>query len=493
MPVTVLLQQHEPKVHTGIKGVGSLDAFLAQCCYRDYPGPDRCIQASSLTPSDLYGQGIHPSSSGLVRSAIEAWGQHSHLVLRPDDFWTQILVQLNFYMTKNGESLRDLFVSHAGRQSIVIASETNWEDILACLQVALQERVKTPWLSEWIQGGFSTSTPADELSYIVLMMGMMSSYFTYSADNTCGIPSITLLGTQQDWQRLANKIERLGDFGDEPEAYRERLRPILTRIVSTFDDPSTVEIRDFWDQMVHAKVKHDSTCGRPALQYTVSGWLLSLFYWKISGAVNERFAQGLGHTGKPGPLSFDGVRYGEAFLEELPVGYAKVRCMPLSASGVKGSKERDRWLVAGNVAKRIVDGAPQGYTAAIAKESRSPSLSTISNEKRMMRKRVANKGVKISFPNLLCGLSRFGSASSDRRRQNTLAPRASRENMAPLASKKIPVRKAGHSTIQPVAVWFLFSAKELRGHEEEDEETWGPTVDAIESCSHVEHYRMINR
>lgn len=117
MPVTVVLQQHAPRLHTGIKSVSSLDEFFAQCCPREYWGTDALIHASSLTPAAVDSERIHPSSSSLVRSAIESWAQHAHLVLQPDDFWTQILVQLNFYMTKNGESLRDMFVAHSGNMT----------------------------------------------------------------------------------------------------------------------------------------------------------------------------------------------------------------------------------------------------------------------------------------------------------------------------------------------------------------------------------------
>jgi hypothetical protein len=77
------------------------------------------------------------------------------------------------------------------------------------------------------------------------MMGLTKSYFSFYDPMTCGIPSITLLGEKADWERLERKLERLVDFGEEPTDYASRIRPLLLRIIASFDNPSSSATRDF--------------------------------------------------------------------------------------------------------------------------------------------------------------------------------------------------------------------------------------------------------
>jgi hypothetical protein len=121
---------------------------------------------------------ISPSSDSFVRGAIQAWGEHLHLEIRPDEVWFTILTQLNFYMQAHAEEVRHLFVSHEGKQTIEI-EDTDWMRVLLRFKDEIQKRVKTPWLSDWIVPDFSTTTEDDVMTANVLMMGLMKAYFNY--------------------------------------------------------------------------------------------------------------------------------------------------------------------------------------------------------------------------------------------------------------------------------------------------------------------------
>jgi hypothetical protein len=180
--------------------------------------PERNINATILTSSKPFlneSHGYHPTSDSFIRGAIEAWAQHQHLVVRPDEVWFTILTQMNFYMTAhaNDPSVRELFVSHEGKQDMIV-EDNSWEAVLAGFKFEIQKKVKTDWLLDWILPKFSTSTENDEMTANVLMMGLMQQYFNYYGTITCGIPSVTLLGTVDDWKRLADKLERLPAFGE---------------------------------------------------------------------------------------------------------------------------------------------------------------------------------------------------------------------------------------------------------------------------------------
>lgn len=214
-----------------------------------------------------------------MRGAIEAWGQHQHLVIRPEDVWFTILVQMNFYMIANAEKVRDVFVSHQGKGNIVVLSDIGWYHAISQFGAEIQKRVKTKWLLKWIEPDFSTTTESDKMTANVLMMGLMQAYFDFTAGITCGLPSVTLLGTKTDWEKLAGRLERLKDFGVEPAEYSTRLRPILSR----FEEPDAKETRQFWSEIVHSKPGSGPVCGSPGIPYFISGWVTAFLQWNDKG------------------------------------------------------------------------------------------------------------------------------------------------------------------------------------------------------------------
>jgi hypothetical protein len=371
--VTVIpLGNPEPKLyHANHKFVSSPEEFFAQSASsafmdeRQNPLPPQEIYASSFqTSSHKSGNmsnGLLPSVNSFVHGMIDAWGQHSHLIIRPDDVWFEILVQMNLYMSndKNAEDLRHLFVEHKGQKKLQLVTEI-LIDIFPFFEREIQNNVKTPWLTEWITPTFTTSNSDDKTISIILMMGLMRKYFHYSvAVITCGFPSVTLLGEKKDWEMLEKKLDRLAEFGNEPKKFQERLKPIFRKFVSTFSDPASPEIREFWNHAVHAKFMPGGVCGVPS-RLKFSGWLTGFFYWDDKGQHPKE---------EVGMYALDGVQYPITLVESLPNGYAKVP-MYLDDSG-RGIKDNVT-IAAGLLGKKISNTVPVGYMEALRKINASP-------------------------------------------------------------------------------------------------------------------------
>jgi hypothetical protein len=443
-------------------------------------------------------------------------------------------------MERNYEALRHLFVSHLGKQTLTVhKSGRPWSVTIDDFRSKIQENVRTSWLSDWISPGFSTSTVEDERTATILMMGVMKGYFQYVIDDTCGIPSITLLGRRQDWQRLIDKIDRLSSFGEQPSNYAKRLRPLLSRFVRTFDDPMSTESNDFWSQIVHAKVKHESCCGRPPLQYMVSGWILGFFYWEAEGRVNQRFAEGWADRfSSPGGLVYDDVHYGQVPLEDIPVGYAKANVRYYNAF----SQECwNGYVLAGSIGKNITDGAPDGYYAIVGYPKSDASVEKCGGSKPSAGclsgffKALNCFGGKVKSSRQITASSQSGSEDEKLQKEQTKyavdanekaqdeesdddtassmsrpkayqiqefdferdarkpkpkpKPKSIIDEYPPLERKAVVPLQDGHTTIQPLSGWFLFTPDYGPGPFYDGEEVFGPTVDAIDSCEGTEHYR----
>ncbi|KAM3513427.1 hypothetical protein MY11210_002907 [Beauveria gryllotalpidicola] len=311
-----------------------------------------------VTDARVFATGtVYPSSDSVVRGALEAWAQHQHLVLRPDEVWFEVLAQLNFYMAAHAEDVRHLFVDFDGQHEIVVRAYT-WRDVIASFAGEIQKRVKTDWLEAWVRPGFSTSSEDDGMTATVLMMGLVKQYFSFAGGIICGLPRVTLLGTRQDWDKLQAKLDRLIDFGPEAAAYAESLRPIFKRFVRTFDEPNSKEIKTFWRQIVRAE--HHFTCGRGAIEYTVTGWLTGLLHWDEHG--NLRVSQRQSKDEKAA-VTLDGVKYYGQKMDKLPVGYARVPLKMLDYP--KQGVNTDAYLLAGNIGvNRTAASVRGGYTRA---------------------------------------------------------------------------------------------------------------------------------
>jgi hypothetical protein len=252
---------------------------------------DKCenMIASSLSSASTTPEGIIPSKNGLVEAAVHAWNHHNNLVLRPDDFWIAILSQLNFYIDKHAEHLRDFFVSHEGKKALEVrqvatiesADYTLFADLMAD---AIGDNVKDPKLKQWILPNFSTTTDEDRTTAAVLFMGSMQAYFTYSFSAIrCGIPRVTLLGEKEDWINLQQRIDKILPWGSEAERYHRDLAPIFRYILAS-DDPTSDEVSGFWAKMV-SKYGPAQVSGNAGPYIT--GWLTGLFLWNDKGNVRS--------------------------------------------------------------------------------------------------------------------------------------------------------------------------------------------------------------
>jgi hypothetical protein len=299
---------------------------------------------------------VHPSSDSFLRGAIDAWAQHQHLIIRPDEIWFTMLVQMNFYMNKHAEEARKVFVHHDGKQEIEIEGVT-WEDAVERFQYEIQRRVKTPWLLDWIQPRFTTSTRNDMMTANILIMGLMQHYFTFSASALCGIPSVTMLGELKDWQRLLQKLENFKEFGEQPAQYANILKPIISGFIQAFKEPSSSQAREFWSKIIFMKPKPaGKQCGDNRPPYYISGWITGFQFWKPDGDQLFRKEEiAISNT-------LDGLYSFTRGLNNFPLAYAKA---PIKLRNACGMEECRAMVLAGNLGKLVRPGVPKGYAAAM--------------------------------------------------------------------------------------------------------------------------------
>jgi hypothetical protein len=113
---------------------------------------------------------------------------------------------------------------------------------------------------------FSTTGPVERAASEVVLLDTMQAFFSYEVHTQCGIPSITLEGTVDDWRQLADRARKVSRFG--LAWWIKPLQPVLNQFVAA----SGGEVdRGFWQSIY--KWHDERGSGSPH----VSGWVLKLF------------------------------------------------------------------------------------------------------------------------------------------------------------------------------------------------------------------------
>ncbi|KAF2266506.1 hypothetical protein CC78DRAFT_531618 [Lojkania enalia] len=393
MPVTTRAAPVKVKCAPSVSQVSPTVLFRSSCDVLSLDGNE--VWDSSFQNESA----IQPSRNGLVSTVVDAYLQHNHLILRPEDVWFAILVQFSFYVNKHAEELRKYFVDFKGKRKLKI-DQPEFNIRVFCLRMTelIAENVKDPLLKEWIMPTFTTTTDTDRVTAATIMMGTMQKYFVYFNAITCGIPSVTLLGEKSDWEDILERVSYLGKFGLEHEElliWNSVLAGIVSKFVETFDAPDSLEVVKFWQGAVHHYV--DDYLG----EKRITGWIQAFCFWNAEGkplvANNVRritadWRMGVRQEGSK--FWFDGVRLGELDWEEIPAGFAHV---PIH---IKCCNEKFMGkLIAGSIGWRVVDSEAIFCSTRGIKNS-SPKVKKVRSTK-VMHNYVIGK--KLSGPSMSTG------------------------------------------------------------------------------------------
>jgi len=172
-------------------------------------------------------------------------------------------------------------------------------------------------------------------------MSTLKQYFRYIMMCLCGIPSLTIQGTQSDWQSILDRLDKIPEFGDEPAEWTPMLRAILTRFVRAFDAAGPTADMEFWERIIHEEASSGG--------YHISGWISAFCAWNTEGVFFPSRNHQKRDFGPKAPewvsgLTFDGVWFPRVWSP--PEGYAEVDVL---VKDLLTGEEMDCAMLAGHV------------------------------------------------------------------------------------------------------------------------------------------------
>ena len=237
------------------------------------------VASSFANEHNLEYQGEGPFFSTLVT----AYANHMSVTLSPDMVWLLISQGFARYVDAHAEELRSLFVDHDGKMKLVVQGkdflfdDVDWPKLIGTFASLIDKNTKGD-IAQVITADFSTTGPVERVASQITLMKSMEHYFEYEYVTTCGIPSITLKGTPEDWQRVLEKAKKLSQYG--LDGWVKELEPILTEFVRAAEGHPN---QRFW-QCIVKKIREDELmraagdgCGDETEPTILDGWFLKLY------------------------------------------------------------------------------------------------------------------------------------------------------------------------------------------------------------------------
>ena len=240
-------------------------------------GVQRIVTTSFSNEKNL----IYQGKDAFYKTLVDAYANHQSVTLSPDMVWLVISQGFARYVNAHAEELRPKLVNHEGKMDLVIETdkdlmteEIDWPILINDFASQIDKHTKDN-IAKTIVSDFSTTGSVERVASQITLMESVKSYFEYIVEYiACGIPSITLDGSVEDWKRVREKTMQLKKYG--LEKWIDSLDPILKEFILAADGkPNQI----FWKSMIK-KQSVDRLAGGGCLfemPTELDGWLLKLF------------------------------------------------------------------------------------------------------------------------------------------------------------------------------------------------------------------------
>ena len=240
-------------------------------------GVQRIVTTSFSNEKNL----IYQGKDAFYKCLVDAYANHQSVTLSPDMVWLVICQGFARYVNAHAEELRPKLVNQEGKMDLVIETDTDlmteevdWPILINDFASQIDKHTKDN-IAKTITSDFSTTGSVERVASQITLMESVKSYFEYIVEYfACGIPSITLDGSVEDWKRVREKTMQLKKYG--LEKWIDSLDPILKEFILAADGkPNQI----FWKSMMK-KQSVDRLAGGgclPEMPTKLDGWLLKLF------------------------------------------------------------------------------------------------------------------------------------------------------------------------------------------------------------------------
>ena len=185
---------------------------------------------------------FNAGKKSLIQGRILAYRNNYPISISPNMLWILFLQGYSKFMDKYHETFRSSYVNFKGQKTISVerfgifpeeASKETWQGIINDFIKGIKEHIGEEVISS-LESNFSTTNPVSLTTSQISIMSAMKNYFKYSLGMSgCGISSITLEGSLEDWKKMKEKFEFLSKKDYALAWWNKHLIPIIDKIINT--------------------------------------------------------------------------------------------------------------------------------------------------------------------------------------------------------------------------------------------------------------------
>lgn len=249
----------------------------------DYPdaAADPDFPSNILAVSDGEAQLVDYGYQSFFSCIYQAFAEHRPFVFSPDIVWLIISQGFAQHVNANAEALRHHFVGFEGKMDLVNSDDrihsdfpdSPWEEMFPAFIELIKKHTGNK-LIDALTADFTTTGLTERIASQITIMDSVKSYFNFiQMYAICGIPEITLEGTEADWKKLREKAASLRAY--ELGWWIDELDPLLEQFVHAAAGNPDVT---YWQRMF--RIKTEWSCGEAGL---ADGWILHFFPYDNDG------------------------------------------------------------------------------------------------------------------------------------------------------------------------------------------------------------------
>ncbi len=267
---------------------------------------------------------VYSTNNAFVQTLQECYDNHRPLVLTPDMLWLTICQGVSIHINQRYDKLKNqLFLPNkpnvlSVRNDSLAYGAKHWKVFINEIAGQTKQYTKQDYYSFFV-GDFTTTTPVIQTAYQVTLLHTYKKAFEYVAETGCGIPSILITGTKEDWQKIIKRLDQLPALG--LTEWKNELVPIIQEFAQAAGGKPN---KAFWQQMYKTASEYNAVY--------LSGWMIKLFPYikETEGGILEENSDMMKKTEKliPNPFLL-GDDYLKATLmtDNFPAGILKVPVM----------------------------------------------------------------------------------------------------------------------------------------------------------------------
>jgi len=229
---------------------------------------------------------------GFFTTVLAAYNNHWVLRTRAEDWWSTISQSLARRIDKHAQNpaVRQFFVSHEGKKQLTVfigpsVRGINNERFFQDMTSQITENINKPEYTSLMASDFSLSSSVDRIVSSIMLMFSFKEYFEYRAFSLCGIPAVTMLGSEEDWISLIQKLEKVEELllplenVLQLEQWFSSSKAVLKNLLETYrGNPD----KSWWSRIMDIHREYGSGGGT-----TLSGWFVRDFLGLYTGDLKE--------------------------------------------------------------------------------------------------------------------------------------------------------------------------------------------------------------